>query len=136
MKTFVYRKPALFFILLTAGILYVGGPVWAQKSFSGYEEQESFYNTVYSTLHEVYKNGLAALPAKNKKDLERIYNQRWSYITRKIDNKEIYGNPGAQNYLKEILETIIRANPELGTKIFIVIFRVPVFPTLPIWARD
>lgn len=92
--------------------------VKAQEVFSGFKEKESFYIKVLSTLQEQYNHDLSALPAKDKKDLEKIYSQRWKNITEKIDKKEIYGNPDVQDYLNDILDVLIRANPELKNQSF------------------
>lgn len=89
-------------------------PVFAQQpTFSPANENVTFLNTEAIAAKKRYSEDLADLPSKYKKDLLKIYQERWENLQEKFDKKEIYTEPGAQQYLNAIVTEIVKANPVL-----------------------
>ena len=65
------------------------------------------------TYQQQYKDELGQLPAKNRKDLLDLYNERWENIKEKFDKQEIYTSPAVQEYLDALVAEIVKANPIL-----------------------
>jgi hypothetical protein len=91
----------------------------AQKVvFAPSPEDQPLILSISNSLEKNYQFQIANLPAENKKDLLKIYKQRRDYIQERIDKKEIYTNPQAQQYLDALVSEIVKANPLLQNKNF------------------
>lgn len=82
------------------------------------KEAVSFSETTFTFLEENYKQTIANLPSQDKKDLAKVYKERWDYIGEKFTEKEIYFEKEARKYLESIVTEITRANPALQKQSF------------------
>ena len=109
-RTFV---PALFFIFANSC------PALAQeKVFVPSNESAALRQSISTSMEKQYQLDIASLPSENKKDLLKIYKQRWDNIQQKFDKNEIYTNLQAQQYLDALVAEIVKANPLLQNKSF------------------
>ncbi|MEO9003497.1 MAG: M48 family metalloprotease [Ginsengibacter sp.] len=109
---FSFRKIRQSLIILFVVINFF--PVLAQqKIFNPSIEDNTQLESVASMLEKQYQQDIRLLPSENKKDLVKIYKQRWDNLREKFDKKEIYTNSQAQQYLDKIVAEIINANPSL-----------------------
>lgn len=109
-RTFV---PALFFIFVNSC------PTLAQeKVFVPANESATLRKSISTSLEKQYQLDIASLPSENKKDLLKIYKQRWDNIQQKFDKNEIYTNLQAQQYLDALVAEIVKTNPLLQNKPF------------------
>ncbi|WP_315823172.1 M48 family metallopeptidase [Paraflavitalea speifideaquila] len=67
---------------------------------------------------EKYKLTITSLPAQNKEDLQKLYQQRWENIKSKFNDKEIYTDPTARGYLEALVNELIQGNPQLKQRDF------------------
>lgn len=68
-----------------------------------------------SDKHEnFYKQTIASLPGRHKKELLQLYKARWDNARQKFERKEIYTSAPATSYLNEIVKEIVASNPSLG----------------------
>ena len=106
----------LFLILFFTGALQI---VNAQSQvFTPAAEDAAFLSNLLTKYEKIYKNDLVSLPSENKKDLEKVYQQRWENIKEKFDKKEIYTSASAQQYLNSLVTEVIRTNPALQNSVF------------------
>ena len=106
----------LFLILFFTCALQV---VNAQSQvFTPAIEDAAFLNNLLTKYEKVYKNDVVSLPSENRKDLEKVYQQRWENIKEKFDKKEIYTSASAQQYLNSLVTEVIRTNPALQNSVF------------------
>lgn len=89
-----------------------------QKIFAPATEDNTLLESIYASLEKHYQEDTRLLPSENKKDLLKIYKQRWDNLKGKFDKKEIYTNAKAQQYLDKIVAEIVKANPSLQHKEF------------------
>ena len=73
-----------------------------------------------------YKSEINSLPSLYKKDMEEAYKHRWDYIREKFDDKEIYTDTVAQNYLNRLITEIRKGNPDLPAELKCYFSRTPV----------
>ncbi|CAL1518710.1 M48 family metallopeptidase [Chitinophaga sp. MM2321] len=76
-------------------------------------QSESKLKSLEQQFEAHYKASLEQLPAKNKKEYVSLYGQRWENIKSKLDKKEIYTAAFAQQYLDDLVQVIVKANPLL-----------------------
>src|SRR6185437_3525934 len=108
---FYFRAGLLFIICLICSNLYPA--LGQQKIFSPSVQNDALLKSVSTSLEQRYQKDIAGLPSENKKDLLKVYKQRWDNVQDKFDKKEIYTNASAQKYLDEITSEIVKANPLL-----------------------
>ena len=89
-----------------------------QKIFVSVIEDNAQLESAYASLEKRYQLDISSLPSENKKDLLKIYKQRWDNLKDKFDKKEIYTDTKAQQYLDKIVAEIVKANPSLQHKEF------------------
>ncbi len=89
-----------------------------QKIFTPSVQNDGKLKSISSSLEKVYQKNIASLPSLNKKDLVRIYKQRWDNIQEKFDKQEIYTDTHTQEYLDAMVNAIVKANPVLQQKEF------------------
>ena len=94
----------------------------AQSIFTPAVENTAFLQEHITRYEKSYKDRMAALPAENKKDYQDIYTVRWKLIREKFDDKEVYTDPVAQQYLNALVNEIVGANPLLKGKSFSCFF--------------
>ena len=109
----------IFLFFATASFAMAGQ---AQSIFIPAAENTVFLEQEMSRYEKVYKERLAALPSNYKKDYQDIYTLRWKFIREKFDEKEIYTDPVAQQYLDGLVKEIVKANPVLSSKTFSCFF--------------
>ncbi|SEW45454.1 M48 family metalloprotease [Chitinophaga arvensicola] len=83
------------------------------QMFKPVPQNERMLASLEQQFETHYKANIAQLPAKNKKELTAVYDQRWDNIKSKFDKQEIYTATGAQQYLDALVKEIIKANPLL-----------------------
>jgi Zn-dependent protease with chaperone function len=106
----------LFSCLLITGSLTAS---FAQPgAFTPVDVDPVVIKTLADQHEKVFRQELASLPTKNKKDYEEVYRLRWDNIKSKFDNVEIYTSPAAQAYLDALVAEIVKANPALQSKTF------------------
>lgn len=89
-------------------------PAHAQKeTFTPSTVNTATLSTLSGKFEKQYKQMVKDLPAENKKDYEKLYEQRWEHIQSKFKDKEIFTLPEAQKYMDSLLATIVAGNPEL-----------------------
>jgi hypothetical protein len=88
------------------------------KIFTPSTQNEAKLKSISSSLEKSYQQNIGSLPSLNKKDLVKIYKQRWDNIQEKFDKKEIYTDTHTQQYLDAIVDAIVKANPLLQGKEF------------------
>jgi Zn-dependent protease with chaperone function len=100
--------------IVCLSFIYFTSTVSAQLNvFSPAQPNEHVLTSLEQQFEVNYKARLAALPSKNKKELQAIYDQRWENIKSKFDKKEIYTATDAKQYLDKLLQEIVKANPLL-----------------------
>jgi Zn-dependent protease with chaperone function len=109
----------IFLFLCTAAFVIAGQ---AQSVFMPASENTVFLEQEIGRYEKIYKERLATLPSTNKKDYQDIYTLRWKFIREKFDEKEIYTDPAAQQYLDALVSEIVKANPVLKSKSFSCFF--------------
>ena len=90
----------------------------AQTIFTPSAENTAFLTEQVERYEKNYKDRLSSLPSEYKKDYQDIYTVRWKLIREKFDEKEVYTNPAAQQYLDGLVNEIVKANPVLKGKSF------------------
>ena len=106
-------------ILLAIHAPFSARQLFAQvKIFVPAKEDVTFSKEVLTSLEKNYRQDIAQLPSENKKDLEKIYKERWNNIQEKLTDKDIYFEGEARKYLKTLVDEIVRANPALQNKSF------------------
>jgi Zn-dependent protease with chaperone function len=90
-------------------------PAHAQtkEAFTPSAVNTSTLSTLSGKFEKQYKQLVKDLPPENKKDYEKLYEQRWEHIQSKFKDKEIFTLPAAQRYLDSLLEAIMAGNPVL-----------------------
>ena len=86
------------------------------KVFTPVIENEDLLQSVLTSLEKRYQLDIANLPSANKKDLSKIYKQRWDNIEDRFNKKEIYTGDGARQYLDAMVAEIVKNNPLLQNK--------------------
>lgn len=116
--TFLFNIPVIrnFFFFILFNCIWIYPAYEQQKMFSPAAEDEMLLQTNLKTLEKRYRKDIADLPSENKKDIIKIYQQRWENLEDKFDKKEIYTNEQAQQYLNSIVAEIVNANPLLQHK--------------------
>ena len=109
-RTFV---PSLFFIFENFCSAFA-----QQEIFVPANESAALRKSIATSLEKQYQLDVANLPSENKKDLLKIYKQRWDNIQQKFDKNEIYTNLQAQQYLDALVAEIVKSNPLLQNKLF------------------
>jgi len=102
---------SLFIFFLCFAI--AGNGLAQSSAFEPAGEDASLLKTLSANGEKHYKEDLAALPSKNKKDFEEVYKLRWNNIKEKFDSKEVFTYAPAQQYLDAMVADIIQANPSL-----------------------
>ncbi len=111
----LFMKRQVF--LITAIICINFCTVFAQQAiFAPAIQNEAQLKIISASLEKTYQQDIALLPSENKKELEKIYKQRWDNIQEKFDKKEIFTEARAQQYLEGIVAEIVIANPILHQK--------------------
>lgn len=109
------KKPVLLITFICINFY----TVFAQQTiFTPAIENDAQLKAIASSLEKSYQRDIALLPSENKKELIKIYKQRWNNIQEKFDKKEIYTDAGAQQYLDAMVAEIVKANPLLQHKEF------------------
>src|SRR5687767_9337846 len=103
-------------LLVCLGVISI--TVRAQSIFTPAAENISFLKEQVERYEKNYKDRLSSLPSEFKKDYQDIYTVRWKLIREKFDEKEVYTNPAAQQYLDGLVDEIVKANPVLNGKSF------------------
>ncbi|HEY2647618.1 MAG TPA: M48 family metalloprotease [Puia sp.] len=120
--------PRLLLIRIAA-VLSVCIPVclFAQQPVFSPEPQDSLKLARLLALYEQqYKSDIELLPSQYRKDIEEAYKLRWNNIREKFDDKEIYTDSAAQNYLNRLIAEIRRVNPDLPLGFTCYFSRTPV----------
>ena len=104
-----------FALFLLTGLYSVSAQ---QKIFTPSIQNDSKLKSISGSLEKGYQQNIASLPSLNKKDLIKIYKQRWDNIQEKFDKKEIYTDTHTQEYLDAMVNAIVKANPLLQQKEF------------------
>lgn len=113
---FCLRISIILFTLLMA---FSDHQVFGQEKFFSPETEESnFSSTVLTSLENNYTQNKAKLSGQNKKDLEKVYTDRWKNIQEKFTNKDIYFEKEARKYLESLVNEIVKANPALQNQSF------------------
>lgn len=73
---------------------------------------------LYTRFEAQHKQQLSSLPKEYREDYKKIYQARWDNIKAKFDDKEIYTDKAAQQYLDAITNELVRTNPVLAQKTF------------------
>jgi hypothetical protein len=76
-------------------------------------ENDIFLKSLCEKYEAHYNDELAALPKENKKDYEEVYKLRWNNVKEVFDNKEIYTDAAAQQYMDALVTEIAKGNPSL-----------------------
>ncbi|HUS01665.1 MAG TPA: M48 family metallopeptidase, partial [Chitinophagaceae bacterium] len=105
-------------------LFFIGSETANSQSrvFTPAEVDAPFLNNLFTKYEKAYKNGLVSLPSENRKDFEKVYQQRWENIKEKFDKKEIYTSAPAQQYLNTLVAEVTRANPALQQSVFSAYF--------------
>jgi Zn-dependent protease with chaperone function len=104
-----YRLIIALFVFLCCG-----SAAFAQsRDFSPAREDTVLLAGLYTHYLQQYKDELSRLPAANRKDFQAVYADRWKNIKEKFDQREIYTDAIAQEYLDALAAQIIEANPML-----------------------
>ena len=90
----------------------------AQQVFAPAVENEAELKSISASLEKRYQQDIAALPAIDKNELSKIYEQRWEKVQDVLGKKEIYTDTEAQKYLDNIVAEIVKTNPILQNKGF------------------
>ncbi len=109
------KKPVLLITFICINFYTVFAQ---QTTFTPAIENDAQLKSISSSLEKRYQQDIALLPSENKKELVKIYKQRWDNIQDKFDKKEIYTDAHAQQYLDAIIAEIVKANPLLKKKEF------------------
>jgi Zn-dependent protease with chaperone function len=105
-----HPKPLIFFVFLLSICL----PSLAQHAdFAPVAEDSSGLISLEGKYQQRYKEELASLPSRNRKDFLDAYARRWENVKSKFDRQEIYTSPAAQQYLDALVAEIEKANPSL-----------------------
>lgn len=115
-KPFCPVRTLLLILLFSQAFIFTATA--QQTIFTPAPEDISLLNSLSGKYEQLHKDGIKALPAKNKEDFEKIYDQRWANIKSKFEDKEIYTAPHAQQYLDAVAAEIILANPTLRQQAF------------------
>lgn len=106
-------------LLLTVCLLLAAAVVSAQSTaFAPVPSDQGILSQLYTRFEEQHKQQLSTLPKDNREDYKKIYQARWVNIKAKFDDKEIYTDKAAQQYLDALTNEIVRANPSLAQKTF------------------
>jgi Zn-dependent protease with chaperone function len=97
-------------------------------AFTPAADDQAALRNMLGQYEKAYKDDLAALPSKNKKDFEEVYKLRWESIREKFDNKEIYTSAAARQYLDALVKEIISVNPILKDRPFTCYFSRSAVP--------
>jgi len=84
------------------------------KEFLPTQPDDAYLTGLSDKYFRQYKDRIAQLPSKNKKDLVEVYQHRWENIKEKFDKKEIYTSKTAQAYLDRMVAAIKKGNPLLA----------------------
>src|SRR5687768_12118438 len=108
--TYNIRYAALRLLLGGFIIIYCAtGNCFAQSNpFSPQAPNEPQLKALAVQFEKEFKDELVALPSKNKKDFQEVYQLRWSNIKSKFDKGEIYTSGEAQSYLDALLAEIVK----------------------------
>ncbi|MFS8083810.1 MAG: M48 family metallopeptidase [Ginsengibacter sp.] len=106
-----FHKTLLFLLFLCTNVCYA-----QQTAFAPEPQNDAALKSLSASLEKQYQSDIAALPAENKKDLIKLYKERWDNISSKIEKKEVFENAAAQQFLDNMLKNIIASNPALKAK--------------------
>ena len=84
-----------------------------EKGFVPYPEDSALLATLSQQYQQQYKEECSSLPSLNRKDYQKIYDERWKSIQEVFDQQEIYTSAVAQSYLNALAGEIVRDNPVL-----------------------
>jgi Zn-dependent protease with chaperone function len=116
-------------LIRIAAILYFCIPVClsAQQTVFSPAPQDSLKLAgLFIRYEQQYKSEIHSLPSPYKKDMEEVYKLRWNNIREKFDDKEIYTDTVAQNYLNRLIAEIRKGNPDLPEGFTCYFSRTPV----------
>ena len=119
MKFTFYGSPQLwpFHKILLFLFLFSSTSCYAQQyAFVPAPQNDAALKSLSIDLEKRYQNDISALPSDNKKDLIKLYKERWDNISSKIEKKEIFENAAAQQFLDAMLKNIVASNPSLKAK--------------------
>ena len=122
----IYLFHSIALVLLIAGNLQF--TVAQSQAFTPSAENDTFLSGIFSKHEKLYRNELLSLPAGNRKDFEKAYQERWTSIKEKFDNREIYTAADATQYLNSLVQEIVRSNPALQNSVFDVYFSLSDVP--------
>jgi Zn-dependent protease with chaperone function len=106
-----FHKILLFLFFISASASYA-----QQAAFVPAPQNDAALKSLSADLEKRYLNDLAALPSENKKDLIKLYKERWENISTKLEKKEVFENASAQQFIDDMLKSIVLANPALKAK--------------------
>ncbi|WP_276482772.1 M48 family metallopeptidase [Paraflavitalea pollutisoli] len=116
-------------LLLLACLLLAATTGWAQNTvFAPLPSDDGILSQLYTRFEEQHKQQVTSLPKENREDYKKIYQARWDHIKAKFDDKEIYTDKAAQQYLDAISNELIRTNPVLAQKTFRCFFSRSAVP--------
>jgi arsenate reductase-like glutaredoxin family protein len=107
---FIKKQVLLFTVFICTSFYTVSAQ---QTIFKPAIENDAQLKLISVSLEKSYQQDIAGLPSENKKELVKIYKQRWDNIQDKFDKKEIYADARAQQYLDATVAEIVKANPLL-----------------------
>lgn len=109
-------KCLLFIFFIFNGMIFPGVSFAQQKIFSPAQEDPTILDAEAAIAKKRYLQDVKNLPSKNRKELSKIYEQRWENIQEKFTKKEIFTGKEAQTYLNALVDEIVQANPLIRDK--------------------
>ncbi|MDP4251291.1 MAG: M48 family metalloprotease [Bacteroidota bacterium] len=98
------------------------------QGFSPAREDSVLLAGLFKKYQQQYKVDLDKIPSKNKKDLVELYQLRWKNIQDKFDQKEIFTDTRAQEYLDRLVSVIRQGNPSVAAANFSCYFSRSYIP--------
>lgn len=96
-------------LLLPAGYLFAQPHVFVPR-----KEETKIGDEVFTSLEKRCLSEISQLKGGNKKQLEKIYKERWENIREKFSNKHIFFQYEGVDYLDAVVGEIMNANPLLA----------------------
>lgn len=112
------RTKLLYLRLLVAALGFCTITSAQLTPYTPTPEDAALLTNLFTQHEQQYKTLLAKLPSQYRDDYKKIYQQRWDNIKSKFDDKEIYTDKAAQQYLDALAREIKQANPALQQKEF------------------
>ncbi len=106
-----YHKIFLFLFFFSISACYA-----QQIAFVTAPQNEAALKSLSVDLEKRYQADISVLPSENKKNLVKLYKERWDNISFKIEKKEVFVNASAQQFLDNMLQNIVATNPSLKEK--------------------